>query len=74
MTTEKPSYPELPEGCTIEPGRRQLAIGEKVLATDRFLNAWCEWESNENDWHEGETTGPNDFISRAIEAEEHELK
>jgi hypothetical protein len=31
----KPSYPELPEGCTIEPGRRQLAVGDDVRKGDR---------------------------------------
>lgn len=26
--SDKPIYPALPEGCTLEPGRRQLAVGE----------------------------------------------
>lgn len=62
--TDAEEYPLPPGGCTIEPGRRQVAIGEKVLATDRFWNVWNEWQSVEDSWHEEETVGPNDFISR----------
>lgn len=41
----EPNYPPLPPGCEIEPGRRQLAVGE-------------QWKIGDHAWAESHPAGP----------------
>jgi hypothetical protein len=66
----EPSYPELPEGCQIEEGRRQLAIGEmRIPGSDRLLafSTMYGWIWVPEPALHGSISVNADVVSRAIE-------